>query len=83
MIKAIHVIANDDYSITVSLENGQTVHFDMNFVKAESGPIVEPLKHLEGFKKVFVRNGIVCWPTGYDIDPYFLIEQASVSKTAS
>jgi hypothetical protein len=83
MIKAMSVIANEDFSILVSLENGQTVRFDMNFIKQESGPVVEPLKQFEEFKKVFVRNGVVCWPSGYDIDPYFLLERASLSKSAS
>jgi hypothetical protein len=45
--------------------------------------VVDPLKDVREFSKVFVRNGIVTWTTGYDIDPYYLVEQGVVvSKTA-
>jgi hypothetical protein len=83
MIRAIQVTANDDYSILVMLEDGRTLKVDMKFLKNQSGPVVESLKDVGEFKKVFVRNGIVTWSTGYDIDPYYLIEQGSVvTKTA-
>ncbi len=83
MTKAIQVLANDDYSILVTLEDGRQIRVDLTFIKNESGPVVDPLKILSEFKKVFVRNGIVTWPTGYDIDPYFLVEQGFVTnKTA-
>ena len=83
MIRAIDVVAKDDYTITVRLEDGRIAHMDMSFVQKESGPVVEPLKKLEEFKKAFVRNGIVCWPSGFDIDPYFLVETATIRQNAS
>lgn len=78
MIKAIHVTASDDYSIYVTLEDGRKLRIDMAFIKNQSGSVVDPLKNLAEFKKVFVRNGIVTWSTGYDIDPYYLIEQGTI-----
>ncbi|PWU17841.1 MAG: hypothetical protein C5B49_08210 [Bdellovibrio sp.] len=75
MIKAIRVVADDNFNITVDLEDGRTIRFEMNFIKSESGPVVDPLRQIFEFKKVFVRNGIVTWPSGYDIDPYFLVER--------
>jgi hypothetical protein len=83
MTRAVKVTASDDYSILVTLEDGRVIQMDMAFIRQQSGPVVEPLKKLEEFKKVFIRNGVVTWPTGYDIDPYFLIESGSVkNKTA-
>ncbi len=80
MIKATSVVVNDDYSVIVTLEDGRIACIDMNYIKNEFGPIVEPLKQLENFKKAFIRNGILCWPTGYDMDPYFLLESAVFIK---
>ncbi len=74
MIKAIQVTANDDYTILVTLEDGRIIRMDMNFIKRQQGPVVDVLKQVNEFKKVFVRNGIVTWHTGYDIDPYFLVD---------
>ncbi|MBI4403801.1 MAG: DUF2442 domain-containing protein [Deltaproteobacteria bacterium] len=80
MIKAISVIGNDDYSIVVTLEDGRVIRMDMSFVKTLHGPVADPLKDLNEFKNVFIRNGIVTWATGYDVDPYHLIEQGTVVK---
>jgi hypothetical protein len=83
MIKSIHVLANDDYSITVHLEDGRIIKMDMSFIKNLNGPVVDPIKNLTEFRKVFIRNGVVTWTTGYDIDPYFLVDQGVlVSKIA-
>ena len=83
MTKAVQVFANDNYTILVILEDGRSVEFDLNYINQESGPVVDPLKVLSEFKKVFIRNGIVTWPTGYDIDPYYLLEQGILkSKSA-
>lgn len=78
MIKAIQVVANDDYTITVTMEDRRILKMDLSFVKNQSGPVVDPLKEKEEFKKVFIRNGIVTWTTGFDIDPYYLVEQATI-----
>ena len=78
MIRAVQVIAQDDFNILVTLEDGRRIKFDMNFLKDQSGPVVDPLKNSIEFKKVFIRNGIVTWTTGFDIDPYYLIERGSV-----
>jgi hypothetical protein len=83
MTKAIQVVARDNFTILVTLEDGKIIEMNMAFLKTLSGPVVDPLKNLSEFKKVFVRNGIVTWPTGFDIDPYFLVESGTVTdKTA-
>lgn len=83
MISAIKVLATDDFIITVDLEDGRTLKLDMNFIKNEQGRVVQPLKQVEEFKKAFIKNGIVTWPTGYDIDPYFLESEGSlITQTA-
>lgn len=78
MINAIKVQATDDFTITVDLEDGRTLRLDMNFIKNEQGHVIEPLKQIEEFKKAFIKNGIITWPTGYDIDPYFLETEGSI-----
>ncbi len=83
MINAISVVASEDFFIVVNLEDGRTLKLDMNFIKHEAGYVVEAIHNLEEFKKVFIKNGIVSWPSGYDIDPYFLEAQGlNITKTA-
>ena len=78
MIRAISVLASDDYTIQVSLEDGRVIKMDMGYLRKLSGPVVDPLKDPKAFQKVFVRNGIVTWQTGYDIDPYHLVDAGVV-----
>lgn len=78
MIRAISAFVFDDYTIQVSLEGGRVVKMDMHYLKNITVPVVDPLKDPKAFQKVFVRNGIVTWQTGYDIDPYYLIEAGVV-----
>jgi hypothetical protein len=74
MIKAIKVEAFSDYTLVVSLEDGRKLKLDLSYIQSESGPVVEPLKKLTGFKQVFIQDGIVTWPSGFDIDPYYVVE---------
>jgi hypothetical protein len=45
---------------------------DMGFILDESGPMLEPLKDADYFKRVFVESGVPTWPNGYDWDPIAL-----------
>jgi hypothetical protein len=79
MIKATSVRANDDFTITVQLEDGRVATHDMGYLKELDGPVVDKIKSVAEFRKAFVENGIVAWPSGYDIDPYYLIECSEIS----
>jgi len=76
MTKAVSVKVKGLYYIEVSLEDGSVIEHDMNYLISESGPVVEAIKAEFEFAKVFIDRGIVSWPSGYDIDPYFLIEKS-------
>lgn len=77
MIKAKKVIPHPDFKLTVTFEDDRECIIDMSFIFEESGPVVDPLKIYDNFRLVAVDNGVISWPTGYDIDPEYLIELAS------
>ena len=84
MIIAKNVEATDDFFIFIDLLDGRKLKLDMNFIKNETGHVVQAIQDIEAFKQVFIRNGIVTWPSGYDIDPYYLESEGIEinSKTA-
>jgi hypothetical protein len=41
----------------------------------ESGPMLEPLKDEAYFQRVFVEDGVLTWPNGYDWDPIALHDE--------
>lgn len=71
---AVKVIANDDYTLTVTFENGEVKIFDVKpFLN--DGVFVE-LRNLAYFKTVKILNGTVSWNDKQDICPDTLYEDS-------
>lgn len=83
MINATKVEPTDDFKILIDLEDGRKIEFGMNYIHSENGIVIDPLKDIKNFEKVFIKNGIVTWPTGYDIDPYYLERTGTIVKNKS
>ena len=63
----LQVEANDDFSLTCEMENGEVFKYNMAFIKNEKGPMIEPLKDINYFKKVWLDLGALTWPNGFSI----------------
>jgi hypothetical protein len=66
----IHLVFNDRSEKTVDFRRWLT------------GPVFEPLKKLEYFRRFFIDGGTVVWPNGADIAPETLYE-APGGRTAA
>ena len=66
----IHVEPLNDYFLKAIFDDGVTKEFDMK--PYISGGISEELKDQSYFRKVYLENGAITWPNGYDICPVFL-----------
>jgi hypothetical protein len=67
-----------DYVVWLRFEDGAQGEVDLS---AELyGPVFEPLKDLEYFKRVTVdpELGTIAWPNGADVSPEFLYEKIQV-----
>jgi hypothetical protein len=43
--------------------------------KEKTGPMAEPLKDENYFQRVFIEDGAITWPNGYDWDPIALHDE--------
>ncbi len=59
-----------DYSINIQFDDGMVKNIDIKpFI---DGGISADLRDIDFFNKVYLDNGSVTWPNGYDFCPVFL-----------
>ncbi|MCY4524496.1 MAG: DUF2442 domain-containing protein, partial [Halobacteriovoraceae bacterium] len=75
---------NDNFTLECEMENGEIYKYDMSYlIDYEGGPMIQPLKEISYFKKVFLDYGCPTWPNGFDIDPaYIAMKGKLIKKTA-
>ena len=75
------VIANDDYTLTLTFTNGETAKFDVS-PYLDKG-IFHELKDLRYFKLVKPLLDTVQWPHGQDFCPDTLYEESYKAAVAA
>lgn len=64
--KITEVVANNDYTLTISFDNGEKRLYNMRPL-LKKGTVFEPFIKLENFRRVYVDEGTHC--IAWDIDP--------------
>ena len=69
MVTVIHALPVDDSTLRLLFDDG--VEREVDLSDAMSGPMGEPLRDPEFFRRVRVDPELrtVVWPNGYDLDP--------------
>lgn len=72
MVSVTHVDPIDDHTLRLRFDDGVEREVDLSDVM--SGPMGEPLKDPEFFRRVRVDAELrtVVWPNGFDLDPLVL-----------
>ena len=79
MNKVVRVLANTNFTLDLTFDNGLVKRFD--FKPYLKFPVYEKLRDFEYFKSVDVSFGTVCWPNEEDISPETLfIEGAEIGE---
>ena len=69
MVDVVKVKPLEGYRLWVRFSDGREGVADLSGLCARTGPMVEPLKDLVFFGRVFVEAGAPTWPNGYDYAP--------------
>jgi uncharacterized protein DUF2442 len=64
-----------DFRLRIEFSDDSVGERDFAFLTTESGPMIDPLKDPIYFARVFVENGVLTWPNGFDLDPIALHDE--------
>jgi Protein of unknown function (DUF2442) len=69
MVDVVGSKALREYRLWLRFDEGSEGVRDLSDLLDTAGPMVEPLRRAEYFRRVAVRNGAPTWPNGFDLDP--------------
>jgi hypothetical protein len=72
MIDVIEVRSLGGHKLEIEFSDGTIGTQDFAFVSEKTGPMAQPLKDPAYFSRVFIEDGALTWPNGYDWDPIAL-----------
>ena len=75
MIDVIGVRPLGRYELEIEFSDGTIGVRDFASIVNKTGVVAEPLKDPAYFARVFVEDGALTWPNGYDWDPIALHDE--------
>ena len=75
MIRVSEIEQLGGYRLRFLFSDGAGGEFDFSEIVNEQGPMVEPLRDLDCFRRVFLEHGAPTWPNGFDVAPGWLYRE--------
>jgi hypothetical protein len=75
MIDVINVKCLGCHVLEIAFSDGTVGARDFAEIKARTAEMVAPLKDADYFARVFIEDGALTWPNGYDWDPIALHDE--------
>jgi len=75
MIDVVGIRRLGGYRLEIAFSDGTLGVRDFSSVKEKTGPMAQPLKDPAYFARVFIEDGALTWPNGYDWDPIALHDE--------
>ena len=73
--------ATADFRLVCTFDTKEVKAFDMRPLLNAGGPMIEPLRRISFFRKVFVESGTPTWPNGYDICADLLYQKGIMARS--
>jgi Protein of unknown function (DUF2442) len=80
MIEVRTVKPLGDHKLEIEFSDGTIGVRDFADILQKTGPMAEPLKDAAYFQRVFIEDGALTWPNGYDWGPIALHDEMKVAK---
>ncbi len=75
LIDVVRVEPRGGYRLAVAFSDGSEGERDFADLIAEGGEMVEPLRDVAFFARVFLDDGVPTWPNGFDLDSIALHQE--------
>ena len=75
MIDVIGLKRLGDYRLEIAFSDGSCGVRDFGDIVAREGEMVCPLRNPDYFGRVFIEDGALTWPNGYDMDSIALHQE--------
>ena len=82
MNKLIEARYQGEFQVSLRFSDGKEGVFDGRELLKRSGPLLEPLRDEEYFKRMFIDAGALSWPNGLELSPVRLHETCRVLTAA-
>ena len=82
-MKRVIKVSTKNFKLVCEFSDGKIIEYDMSYIQEEEGPMVDPLKDELFFNQVFIQDGDVIWPNGYDLNPEVIYREGRVLSEAS
>lgn len=79
IVKVIELRAVGDAALWLRFSDGAEGVRDFADLLAESGPMLDPLRDPEFFRRAFVASGVPSWPNGFDLDAVALHREMTLA----
>jgi hypothetical protein len=79
MIKVSKIEWLGSYRLRFRFNDDSVGEFDFAALMNEPGPMVEPLRDVAYFKRIFLEHGAPTWPNGFDIAPAWLHDEIAAA----
>ena len=75
LIDVVRVEPRGGYRLAVAFSDGSEGERDFADLIAEGGEMVERLRDVAFFARVFLDDGVLTWPNGFDLDSIALHQE--------
>ena len=82
MIKLIEARYQSQFQVALRFSDGKEGVFDGREVLTRSGPLLDPLRNENFFRRVFIDAGALSWPNRLELSPVRLHETCRALTTA-
>ena len=82
MNKLIEARYQGEFQVSLRFSDGKEGVFDGRELLKRNGPLLEPLRDEEYFKRMFIDAGALSWPNGLELSPVRLHETCRVLTAA-